>query len=416
MKKAIETIKILDGIIEACALIVLFCLPFSKSAVEIFVVLSIIFYLFKKIFFEKKFKLRINGASGIFLALFVAVNIISLFNSQYPDKSIPALFSKTIKWAIFFMAVAETINTEKQARRIFMTMLFSCALILTDAVYQQFVSGMDFLHYPKPYPVFKIELRATGAPTFPTASFPYPNDFATWINVYLFTFLSLCVFGFKRELPYRVITAFFCAVLAFFLFLTTTGGAMLGAFVALAVLILTNIRKLIIPVTVILFVVFVGVTFVPYLNGYLKEGILDKIVSINDRKGMWTAGWRIFIQHPIVGNGVNTFFELFKYFREDADRYARGSYAHNCILQMASDIGILGALSFLAFYFSVILRGISSALPDPGSLKKSLALGLSIGMAAFLVHSVFDTNLYSLNLAALFWFSMGAVEGLGRNR
>ena len=416
MIKSVEPVKILNDIIEACVLVVLFCLPFSKSIVEIFVVFSIILFLTKKFLFDKNFKLRINKKTLAFLILFVTFNIISLANSQYPDKSVPALFSKTIKWAAFFIVVAETIRTEKQARRVFSTMLFSCGIILADAMYQQYITGRDFLHYPKGYPVFKFEGRATGDPTFPTASFPYPNDFATWINVYLFTFLSASIFGLKGERSRRIIAAFFCIMLAFFLFLTTTGGAMLGAFAALAVLFFVNMKRLLVPTIILLIIAFACVFFIPYLNAYLKEGILDKAVSINDRKGMWTAGWKIFLQHPVIGNGVNTFFEHFKYFREDIDKYAHGSYAHNCILQMAADVGILGALAFLVFYLSVIIGGIKNALRNLGHFKKSFALGLSLGLVAFIVHSVFDTNLYSLNLAALFWLCLGVVEGIGRDK
>jgi hypothetical protein len=39
---------------------------------------------------------------------------------------------------------------------------------------------------------------------------------------------------------------------------------------------------------------------------------------------------------------------------------------------------------------------------------------MSIGVFAFLVHSAFDTNLYSLNLATLFWTSVAVSSAIAR--
>ena len=127
---------------------------------------------------------------------------------------------------------------------------------------------------------------------------------------------------------------------------------------------------------------------------------------------MWETGWRIYKEHPVMGNGVNTFFEHYRSFRTDADK-GRGSYAHNCLLQMAADIGILGLLSFLIFFSIVVFRNMRRAIVKLSGFEHAFVFGSSLGAIAFLVHSFFDTNLYSLNLAALFWTFLGIVEGAG---
>ncbi len=414
MQKSEMARSYLNNFIEINILLVLFCLPFSKTVVEICVTLSIAAFFVKKIFVEKSFALGVGRNVLIGLSLYALFSLISLANSQALFmSSLQAFFSKILKWIIFFIVTADTIRTPKQARRIFVTMVFSCALILFDAIYQQYMTGRDFLHYPNRYPVFKFHARKTGGMSFPTASFPYPNDFSSWINIYLFTFVSMAIFNLKESRIYRGAAAILSAFLAFFLFLTTSSSALLGALLSLAAIVFMNIRRLLVPVVIVLIVAALAVSFIPYLKSYLSKGTMDKVLSINDRKDMWSAGWRIFKQHPVIGNGVNTFFEHFKQFREDEDKYRKGSYAHNCYLQMAADIGVLGLASFLYFILVALYSNMRKMIKKTADFGNSLGLGLLLGIVAFLTQAFFDTNLYSLNLAALFWVAIGITEGLG---
>ena len=129
----------------------------------------------------------------------------------------------------------------------------------------------------------------------------------------------------------------------------------------------------------------------------------------DDRPVMLKNSVEIFKKHPIIGNGLNTFFVEYREIRNDSEKGRRGSYAHNCYLQMAADIGLLGLISFLLFVSAVLAAGfkVLKTVKDP--LYYSLILGIGMGLTAFLVHSAGDTNLYSLPLAALFWLSAGVL-------
>ena len=406
---------ILNTILEINILLILFCLPFSKSIVEICVGVSIASFLLKKIVIEKSLKADIDRKVLIWLGLFIFFNILSNINSQFIHLSLTALFSKALKWAAFFIVVADTIKTRQQLRRIFITMLFSATLILADAAYQQYITGIDFLHYPNRYEVFKFHDRSLGATTFPTASFPFPSDFAAWLNVYLFTFLFMGYFYLRECIKvYGIVVSILSILVGFFLFLTTSAGALLGTLFSTTIILITNIKRLLVPIMVFFIIIILATSFIPYLRVYLKDGILDERLSVDDRVNMWSVGWKIFKLHPFFGNGINTFFEHFKSFRVDEDKFKKGSYAHNCFLQMASDIGLLGLASFLFFVFCVIFQNMKR-ISNLSTFTRSFISGLSLGIIAFLVHSFFDTNLYSLNLSALFWLSMGVVEGVGYN-
>ena len=129
--------------------------------------------------------------------------------------------------------------------------------------------------------------------------------------------------------------------------------------------------------------------------------------SIRDRSVMWTNGMEIFKRHPVIGNGINTFYNEYMNIRKDEYRGKHGSYAHNCYLQMAADTGLLGLASFLFFAAAVLAVGFKALKIIRDPLCYSLVLGIGLGLVALLVHSAGDTDLYSLPIAALFWLSMG---------
>ena len=81
------------------------------------------------------------------------------------------------------------------------------------------------------------------------------------------------------------------------------------------------------------------------------------------------------------------------------------SYAHNCYLQIWAETGIFSLLSFMAFIISVMRLGFKKFI----SSNDYLLLGILSGTIGFLVHSFFDTNMYSLRLVILFWVWIGLI-------
>jgi O-antigen ligase len=168
----------------------------------------------------------------------------------------------------------------------------------------------------------------------------------------------------------------------------------------------------------ILLITIVLVSF-PLLSYVAKNRIIhffefNEGGGFSQRHFLWKTGLDMFTERPILGQGLGTF--MFNFERFKPKDYPAGweiSYAHNCFLQIASETGILGFLSFITmitilFFVSIkILIGIKKNV-----LYYHILSGLLIGIFAYLVGSTFDTNLYSLPLAVLFWFMVGLVVGV----
>ncbi|MCX5681525.1 MAG: hypothetical protein NT079_04520, partial [Candidatus Omnitrophica bacterium] len=87
------------------------------------------------------------------------------------------------------------------------------------------------------------------------------------------------------------------------------------------------------------------------------------------------------------------------------------TYAHNCYIQMAAEVGLLGLGCFLWIlgkFFKNIFRAIwCGQRKDRDNSLVILLIGLVTGASGFLLHSFVDTHFYSLKLSVLSWFMIG---------
>lgn len=408
----------LGKIAEWSLYILIFTLPFSKSFVEAMIVVCLAAVILKKVALrEAPFRLT---PVNIMAAVVVLAALPSFFNTAYMALSLKALFTKILKFTVLFLLAQEALNDRVKIRNFSIMALISCVVILIDAFIQYFVTHVDLLHS---YPSFQFSLGSLMAPRllgsqyaatflgFPTASFPFPNDFASWILVMVFPVGMAAMFEKGRMMKRALLVAVF-ACLALFLILTKTRGAWLAFMAAIALapffgLSIRNIKK-----ALAIFIVVV-IAASPII---LKKDVMNSIVAIagvSERNILWSAGWKIFKEHPVVGSGVNTFFVNYMNVREDEYRGKKGSYAHNCYLQMACDTGAIGLVSFCAFAAILLWRARRIAISTTDIFLRYSQAGIALGLIAYLVQAFTDTNLYSLNLAALFWVMAGVLASAG---
>ena len=128
-----------------------------------------------------------------------------------------------------------------------------------------------------------------------------------------------------------------------------------------------------------------------------------------DRWVMWAAARGMIRDRPWLGHGVNTFMANYLTYWVGGEQQPR--YAHNCYLQMAAETGLIGLSAFLLCLAALARRWIAGvrALAAP---QRTWLLGLSAGLAAFLVQAAIDTNFYAMRQAALFWVLAGLALGL----
>lgn len=386
-----------DRIIKACDKIILFLLyviafflPISKAIIESASIAAIIFYLVKKILkWEDIPDTRLN----IPLFSYLTICILSMFMSTNLEVSAKTLFLKTLQYFSFFFVVVETLNTERRIRTFLYILFLSATLLGIDGIYQNF-THKDFI-------------RNRKIPDMPRiyATFPTPNDF----GCYLSTLIPFIVAAFFIKFRLKLLKIFLAAlfILIFIcLMLTVSRGAWL-AFVASALYMSFWIAPLRIFLLALGLVIMIALPFYPHL---LKQRLGNFFIFLDhsgiDRKAIWEVGWRMFTSHPWLGVGLGAFMFNFMRFVKVNYPYTI-PYAHNCYLQMASEIGIIGLLSFLSILILFFYHATRVLAKRQKTFDWYILLAALAGILGYSIQMGVETSFYSLDLGMLFWLILG---------
>ena len=211
-------------------------------------------------------------------------------------------------------------------------------------------------------------------------------------------------------MPKRLALGILTFILLLLIGLTYSRGAWIGFLVGLIIIVayksFRSSKRARALLVLLIIVLAIGIFFL------LPSAIKGRIESVGTIKGsglvrlkLWQEALGIIKDFPLFGAGLNTYMAV-------SLRYSipgggeRMSYAHNSYLQMAAETGLAGLACFLWIlvrFFRLEFR----ALLLRDSPLWGYSLGLLAGISAFLIHSFFDNNLYSLQLATLFWFMLG---------
>ena len=126
---------------------------------------------------------------------------------------------------------------------------------------------------------------------------------------------------------------------------------------------------------------------------------------------MWRTAVNMIRAHPVIGVGVNTFVLNYSHYKP-ADDYLHAVYAHNNVLQMAAELGLLGVAAF--GFLLVQTYGVWQQLlrhDDPW--VRVISTGLGCGIIGFLAAGLLESNLYSSHTNLGFWLWLSTLCALG---
>jgi O-antigen ligase len=120
-------------------------------------------------------------------------------------------------------------------------------------------------------------------------------------------------------------------------------------------------------------------------------GLRDTTIGL--RTYMWAATRRMIADHPLFGTGPGTWEWVHQRYREPALQ-GRARFAHNDVLQLASDYGLVGALLVVGalgcFYWHAGKLSSHVNFSD----QRAFAVGVAFAVTAMVVHSFIDFNLH----------------------
>lgn len=385
------------GLGEGSLLVLLGLLPISKAAIEICVPLMVLSWgvlQWRERGRQSVWRTPAGRICLIALLGYLEICALSVLTSTYPELSARGLTRKTLEYALAFLAAADVVVRPGVAPRCVRVLLVSACVVGVDAIAQE-VLGKDLL-------------RGHALASYGRMTGPYENpiDLGTYLAV-IIPVLIACLW--RVRVRDRWWLSGLLVMLVGCLIRTASQGAWLSLGVALGLMGL-GIRR------VRRFLLVGGGGALAVIGGYLltHRHLLQTVqvigLGVQDRWVMWQAAWRMMQDRPWLGVGLNTFMANYLSYWVGGERQPR--YAHNCFLQIGAEIGLVGLVGFVVF-LGVMLwiwwraaRWLADAQPT-----RMWLIGLGTGLMGFLAQSAFDTNLYALRQAVLFWTLAGMATG-----
>ncbi len=164
-------------------------------------------------------------------------------------------------------------------------------------------------------------------------------------------------------------------------------------------------------------VVMAAVAAIPLLRTPRFASLLDTQSGTTFlRLQLWRASWMMFRDHPWLGVGLDNFLYHYRgrYILPAAWEEPDISQAHNILLDYATRMGFAGLaagawLQVTFWRLALPLRRLAN--PD----RRALALGLMGSMVNFLAHGLVDASYFLIDLAFVFFLTLGLVQHLARS-
>jgi putative inorganic carbon (HCO3(-)) transporter len=281
------------------------------------------------------------------IALFVlgAVMLLTVPFSIWPGGAVTTFFETFFKVVIVFVLMVNTLTTPRRIERITWLMLLAAAYIAARGVFD-YARGMNLVE----------DGRLAGAVG---GIFGNPNDLALNM-VSLLPLAAVAALTRRYSLWWRGVAAIaVILMMATVIFTKSRGGALGLVVVMVALLFLSRTLKPAVGIAVLAG----GLLITPVLPGEFWTRMATILDSEQDaqqftgsreaRATLLREGLHTFTEYPLTGVGMGQFKNY-----DWPEREQRWREAHNMLIQVGADIGIIG---LIAFSF-LIYRGIRTAL------------------------------------------------------
>lgn len=283
-----------------------------------------------------------------------------------------------------FIVVIFLLNNCIDAKKVMLTAFVGITVTSVYAVYQG-LSGLS---------------RANGF-------YGHPMTLGGWLCIFL---PLLLIEFFERKLLgkyYWLAGLAFCICSAGLVF-NATRGAWLAVSIVCAVLLIYYMFKSKRNLAVsIIFVVLISTVLVnnpKFMHRLDTIDDFDKYQSNTERILMWQSAWNMFKDHPILGVGLGQYKENYqqKYISPEA-KEPQLSHAHNNLLQMLAENGIVGFVGFAIMFGYIIFKN----LIDWFRIKNIYALMLVSATVCLLLQGFTEYNVGNSAVIKIYCLVLG---------
>lgn len=285
---------------------------------------------------------------------------------------------------LIFVMLRDLVRTDEDRRALLRS---SCAIVIFVAVWA-ILQRAELLPIPSPWDVAPQGIRSTGP-------FPFPNALALFCVPFAALYASLALAHTPLLRRTWLITAALAGLIATILAQSDGGLIALAAAVGIALLLNNKTRRFALIAAILGSVIIAAI---PTTRMIAERQFLFKEWSGKVRLVMWNETWTMLRDHPLTGAGLGNFPTAITPYHK-ATWMEIFQYPHNILLNLWSEIGLLGIIAF-AWILFVWIRNSSLATRPSQLIPRHSAL---IVLTALLVHGIVDVPYFKNDLALAFW-------------
>jgi len=115
---------------------------------------------------------------------------------------------------------------------------------------------------------------------------------------------------------------------------------------------------------------------------------------------------------PVTGTGFGTFGIAYHALKPDEPTEGQHTalHAHNTLLELGADLGILGIVAFAIFLWPLGRLIDLATRPPPSAARRALPMGLAIGVLGFFVYGLLEQVFFEAVTAPFWWLLVGLLS------
>lgn len=243
-----------------------------------------------------------------------------------------------------------------------------------------------------------------------------PNYFAALVLLSAVPALAIVVGG-KGATRWLLVPALLLAATG--VVLSFSRGGILGMSAGIVIVVVAWTRSRLIGLVLVFFLVAASATGLnPFANARVSEVVTERLTSVttqssdNHRFLLWGASVDIIQEHPLFGIGAEA-FEAEASRRGLTERGQPLENVHNAYLNVATELGIFGAVGFLAWLVR-IGRDLWATLRRRRDVTYPLAVGLTAAFVAYCIQALTVSQYRVEIIQATFFLFAGMASSLAR--
>jgi putative inorganic carbon (HCO3(-)) transporter len=392
--------------------LVAFCIPFflqtkhilgrSFSMVEITTLICFAVWVLREgvaLIRDRRLKTDLHSVSSLdgAVVFFVAVSALSLLVAENSGVAVREFRVVVFESALFYLLLRASSPSKGQLWRVVDALVLAATLVALIGLYQY---------------LFTTDIITAEGVRRIRGLYGSPNNLSLFLDRVVPVLAAIALFA--RQRWRRIVYALCGLPVLFCLYLTYSRGAWLLGLPAAALFIglLRGRRALWISLAVICIVVL---SLLPLVGTERFTSLLDTQGGTTFfRLKLWQASLNMIKDHPLLGVGLDNFLYQYRtrYVLPEAWQELDLSHPHNIVLDYWTRLGILGVVALVWLEVTFFVKSLRLYRRLSGQDERALVLGLMASMVACLVHGLIDNSYFLVDLAFVFFITVGIVAGL----